>query len=213
MFAPNGWVSLKDVYEYFVWYFSENDTLGHVTFTGDECYELTWCFANDAREIAVCTAKGTALIASHHLVKTLNHTSHDNAHVNLHFGTVGSGAILQTDSFPDGVTSLNQFLALTYGPFQNLPIIFSYDEFDEYLGYLANEVTDDEELAGTEDMSPRAVAKRILDCWKREPTLIQAELKALTAPKLSVRGFRFAWGLAVMDEPDLARPGRRKRKS
>ena len=49
MFAPKDWISLRDVYEYFVGYFSENDALGKYEFTGDECFELT-CFSRAKRK-------------------------------------------------------------------------------------------------------------------------------------------------------------------
>lgn len=209
MFAPEGWISLRDIYEYFVWYFSENEALGDFIFTGDECYELTWYFADEAKQLAVCTAEGEAVSASRLLVEVSNVFDHENRHINLYFGTVGSGDILQADSFPGGVFSLEQFLDLTYGSFRNLPVIFRYHDFEQYLCSLAS---DDEEPV-SEDMSPKAVSKRIVDTWREDPTLIQADLKAIIAPDLSVRAFRFAWGLAVMAEPDLKRPGRRKRKS
>ena len=54
MFAPAGWISLKDVYRYFNLYFSEHERFGAYTFTGDEAYELTRQFAEEAETVAVC---------------------------------------------------------------------------------------------------------------------------------------------------------------
>lgn len=213
MFAPLGWISLKDVYEYFVWYFSEHDSIGSFNFTGDECYELTWYFANEAKEIGVCGINGVIIPASRGLVETNDEFSHENFHVNLHFGTVGSGEILQSETFPGGLENANQYADVVYGPFRNLPLIFKSDDFDKYLQRLAEDEREDDQPSVKLDNSPRAVSQRILDAWRDDRSLVQGHLRAMVAPQMSVRAFRLAWGLAVMHEPELRKPGRRKGKS
>lgn len=217
MFAPEGWISLRDVYQYFVWYFSENETLGPYVFTGDESYELTWTFAGDATSLSVCLPSGVVLKASRQLVETHNECYHENEHVNLHFGTIGSGSVLSANHFPDDLT-LKNYLKVTYGPFRNLPIVFREEEFDAFLeGLIADEETVDGETdlvvgnSSKEDLSPRAVSERILREWEHNPLLTFAALKEKVASNLSFRAFRFAWGLAAMKQPKLSSPGRRRK--
>jgi len=213
MFAPDGWLSLKDVYDYFVWYFSENEAIGAFTFTGDECYELTWYFANEAEEIAVCNLDGAIIPASRGLVETCNECDNRNFHLNLHFGTVGSGEVLETENLPDGIESNDQYVNVLYGPFRNLPLIFKRIDFEAYLKRLADDGDNDAVSFDSSDMSPKAVSKRILEAFRSDRSLVQSELKAIVGPHMSVRQFRFAWGLAVMDEPALSKPGRRSKET
>jgi hypothetical protein len=213
MFAPSGWISLKDIYDYFVWYFSENDALGSFIFTGDECYELTWYFANEADEIAVCNLMGVSIPASRGLVETRNEYDNENLHVNLHYGTVGSGSVLTIESLPDGITSTDQYADILYGPFRHLPLIFKKSDFEDYLQRLAYDEDADTITETALDMSPRAVSLRILEAWHENKSLVLSDLKQIIAPDMSTRQFRFAWGLAVMDEPALSKPGRRKQQS
>lgn len=217
MFAPDGWISLREVYEYFVWYFSENQTLGPYVFTGDESYELTWTFAEDAKSLSVCLPNGTVVRASRQLVTTENECDNENEHVDLHFGTVGSGEVLKAERFPQDFT-LKQYLDVTYGPFKNLPLIFQETEFDAFLAELisaedsVDSISDLEpDLTAKENRSPRAISERILEEWKKNQSLTFSGLKEKVAPDLSFRAFRFAWGLAAMREPKLSSPGRRKK--
>ena len=106
----------------------------------------------------------------------------------------------------------------SYGPFRNLPIIFLDAEFDAFLAELVqNEkplngdkrtVSQDELKA---DFSPRAVSQRILQVWHSDNSLTFSKLKEIIAPNQSFRAFRFAWGLAVLDQPRLSDRGRRKK--
>ncbi len=234
MFAPAGWISLRDVHEYFVQYFSENETLGEFTFTGDEIFELSWYFANEAEQPAACSANGVVIPISRSLLQYENECSHANFHVNLLYGTIGSGEVLERKEFPCHAADLDAYLGLLYGPFRGLPVIFKKDDFEGFLQRMypdfseGNISIDDDhafvlrsdqsgdsiaKVDADQEMSPRAVSKRILAAWRSNGTMVRDEIKELVAPSQSHRKFLLAWGLAAQDEPAITNPGRRKGKS
>lgn len=213
MFAPKGWISLKDVYEYFVWYFSENDTIGGFTFTGDEGFELTWYFANEAKEVAVCGPHGEAIPASRGLVEYENECDNMSFHVNLYLGTVGSESILETENIPFDLKDMDTYLNLMYGPFRYLPIIFRRDDFEDYLERLANDSK--AQSTTTEDagsLSPRNVSAQILRLFDGDGNLTKSKLKDMVAPDMSFRQFQFAWTLATQENHLLKKPGRKSKR-
>lgn len=217
MFAPEGWIPLRDVYEYFCWYFSINESIGDIQFTGDEAYQLTWRFMDEAVAIAVCCQDGTPLPASRALVEPVNEYDNENLHVNLHLGTVGSGMLAFRAPIPSEFLSREEYLLNLYGPFRYLPIILKKSNFSDYLEKLANSADDSAlkniDSSHSKNKSPRAVSEEILHLWRSGKAQTFDSIKERVAPHQSVRQFRFAWGLAKMEEPGISKPGRRKQKS
>lgn len=206
MFAPHGWISLFEVYHWFVDYMREHKSIGEIEFFGDEPYELTWEFAEIATEVAVCLPDGDTLPIARRVVLGGNIHDHENGFINLHYGTIGSSEVF---TYPENYNDIENFKTLC-GPFLNLPVIFPRDDFEQYIEYLiSGDDTEDE----SRDDSPKATASRILREFKEGKSVTFAEIKSKVAPIQSVRQFRFAWNLAVEQEPLLAKPGRRVRKS
>jgi hypothetical protein len=219
MFAPDGWIPLSEVYQYFSDYFSENPSLGSIQFTGDEPFELTWDFAQLFDHAYICTVNGEILNGPPRLVQTSNECDHINFHVNLYYGTVGSGEIQEQTEFPHEITSPREYAERLYGPFYGCPIVYPLEEFLKHLEILSSTEEVGDNLAESEeattdlDMSPKAVSTRILQVWKDNRSLTLKEIKTLIAPNQSFRKFRFAWTLATMNEPSLSRPGRKSTRS
>ncbi|PTV94688.1 hypothetical protein C8J27_107221 [Rhodobacter aestuarii] len=219
MFAPKGWISLREVYEYFVSAYSQKDKIGDFPFTGDECFQLTWFFAFEAEEVAVCTADGNALPVSRSLVTTENYFDHENEHIDLHLGTVGSGSIRGLEVFPGNYSVLTEYLKTTYGPFLDLPVIFRRSDFLDYLDDLEadHNSSDQHENSLPEidqiDLSPRATCEKILKAWRNGEAATRETIRALVAPNHSVRKFQLAWELAREQAPEISRPGRKKQKT
>ena len=183
MFAPDGWIALSEIHQYFSDYFSENPSLGSIEFTGDETFELTWEFAQLFEHAYICTVDGKILHGTPRLVQTVNECNHENFHVNLYYGTVGSGEIQSETMFPHEIDSPRAYAERLYGPFYGCPIVFPLEDFLEHLKILsATTVDDDEPLEAEEpvthlDMSPRAVSARILQVWKEDPSMTLKEIK------------------------------------
>lgn len=223
MFAPEGWISFRDIFDYFRSVYTNGKDFPDFPFTGDEAFQLTWYFAAEANDIAVCSAMGKAVPVSRALVLTDNEFDHENEHVDLHLGTVGSGKIRALKSFPGYSKNLSDHLSGTYGPFLNLPVIFKQTDFLDYLDGLQREagveetalmdVTEADERVKSISMSPRAIKDRILEVWSSGEANTRDGIKAIVAPNQSVRKFRFAWDLAREEVPDISKPGRRGVKS
>lgn len=62
-----------------------------------------------------------------------------------------------------------------------------------------------------ESLSPSSIKKRILQQKEANPLLSRDEIKELVAPTVSFRQYKISWGLAVHENPELAKPGRKSR--
>ena len=166
MFAPSGWISLYEVFYLISAIFREKGRIGQYEFTGDENFEVTWLFIQEAPEVAVCLPNGTALPASRALVLPENPYDNLNEHIDLMIGTVGSAHSPRQQKVPIS----REELQLRYGPFLHLPIIFQQQDFDDFFDELdkapehfldsyppATAKTD-----SVEDLSPRRLADEIV---------------------------------------------------
>jgi hypothetical protein len=90
MFAPEGWVSLAHVYKTISTAFQLRGYFGDIKFFGDESFEVTWLFLQEAPRIAICLPNGKVLAASRYLVQATNHYDNLNDHIDIIKGTVGS---------------------------------------------------------------------------------------------------------------------------
>ena len=203
MFAPEGWITFREVYFTIQLQFDSYEELGGKRdITGEEAFEFSWMFAADASKVCVCTLNGVIFEADRSIVYVFHPGEKSNGIVHLYHGTVGSGM-----EFHETQEHERQYrLERSFGPFLHLPIIFPRADFEQFLRDLqgAHEESEDQQ-----DNSPSATAKKILTLYAENSTITYKIAKAQIGPEQSERKFRFAWDLAKQKQPLLAKPGRR----
>ena len=213
MFAPNGWISLHEVYHQISALFAEKGRFGSIEYTGDENFEVTWLFLQEADEVAVCLPSGEALPVSRNMVLVENIFDNCNAHIDLGAGTVGSAHTSRHLSEP-----FSEFeLSLHYGPFLHLPVILRKDNFDNFLEQLETrpqDFTGDEGITASttdssKDLSPKAISEAIISLVDKGELVNFDVTKQQLASKMSARQFRFAWNIARERRPIISKPGRK----
>lgn len=213
MFAPAGWISLHEVFYLISAVFREKGRIGHYEFTGDENFEVTWLFIQEAPEVAVCLPNGEALPVSRTLVLPDDPYDNLNGHIDLTIGTVGSAH----SSRQQQASLSNDEVSLRYGPFQHLPIIFLKEDFDNFFDELEQAPDNfvdpfgpySKDSDNPKDLSPRAIAGEIVALFDRNKLTKFDDAKKFLAPNKSIRQFRFAWNLAREIRPEISKPGRK----
>lgn len=223
MFAPKGWISLREIYFTITAIFDEKGHIGDIEIFGDENFEVTWLYLQESSEVAVCLPSGEPVSASRLLIFSDNPYDNLNDHIDISVGTVGSSQSSNHMSEPPDERELQR----RYGPFLHLPLIFPHDDFLEFLDDFEADIpayigprlsTTDEtdplpigenQLFSKRDMSPRAVSEEIIRLADLGKLPKFQDAKALLAKEQSVRSFRFAWNLAREKRPEISRPGRK----
>jgi hypothetical protein len=216
MFAPKGWISLNEIYFLISSIFHEKGHIGPIKFFGDENFEVTWLYMEEAPEVAVCLTNGETLPIARMLIHADNPYNNLNNHIDLMVGTVGSAHAPQHSEKPLDQSELRR----RYGPFLHLPIIFPKSDFIEFFdnfecepqAFMAPNRTENKAQQRAQQMAPRAISKKIVElCDNGELTTFD-EAKSMLGGGLSVRGFRLAWTLASEKRPQISKPGRKPKK-
>jgi hypothetical protein len=217
MFAPRGWISLHEIFYQVNGVFQNTGRFGSIKYSGDENFEVTWLFMQEAEEVAVCLPNGEVLPVSRTLIFTFDPYDNLNDHIDLMVGTVGSAHTSKHSSQP-----LSEFeLRTRYGPFLHLPVVFRADDFADFCEQLETapqDFIDPDRLLSkstdpSSDLSPKAVSESIIHLFDDGKLVKFDEAKSQLADEMSVRQFRFAWNLARERRPDISKPGRKPRRT
>lgn len=215
MFAPEGWISLREVFLAINEAFQETGRMGEIEFFGDENFEVTWLYAVECKDIAVCLADGNVLPASRSLVFPRDWHDNQNEHVDLIIGTVGSAqSPLHAKEAPT-----ERELARQYGPFLHLPIIFPKEDFLNFLNefevaqpdFIAPRIGETKNLPTAQSASPTNISNEIVRLFDLGELPKFDAAKTLLGETISVRAFRFAWNLAREKRPEISKPGRKRK--
>lgn len=136
MFAPEGWISLNEIFFSISAIFDDKGRIGDIEFFGDENFEVTWLYMQECSEVAVCLANGEALAASRILTFTFYSYDNLNDHIDIMVGTVGSALSPNHLSEPPDERELQR----RYGPVLHLPLRFPRDDFIGFLDELEADI-------------------------------------------------------------------------
>ena len=213
MFAPSGWISLYEVFYLISAIFRKRGRIGQYEFTGDENFEVTWLFIQEAPEVAVCLPNGKSVPVSRTLVLPDNPYDNLNEHIDLMIGTVGSAHSPRQQKSPMSEDEQR----LRYGPFLHLPIIFQKKDFDDFFHELDQSPEHfldtfgavPKSTQGAKDLSPRKISEEIVALFDSDTLTKFDDAKKSLAPNQSIRQFRFAWNLEREIRPEISKPGRK----
>jgi hypothetical protein len=200
MFRPADRISLKEVWDALatdvVKRFRRDGQADDYQSMSEATAWACWDFCAKAGTARVVMPSGKLESLAPSILRTHDDDLTYNEHIDLQIGTIGSGK---------GGDQREHTVRMLYGPALYCPVVFTDAEFVKFMRVFAS-------LPKLESNSDSAVVRRIVDCYREDPSRNSKEIQRLAAGRVSGRAYKRCRGLAAQIEPGLINGGRKPSK-